>query len=144
MHICVTRPQWVNGLTSAPWFPSSLQKFYFVANFVASCTFLQWYNFYIYMYIYFCKYLKFATLPLFKSSEINIYTIQMLDLSLNSEGLQLIVAYRTVNLSQHRLRQWLVAWGHQAITWTNIDSLSMEFCGAHLITILPKALKIPT
>ena len=38
----------------------------------------------------------------------------------------------TVALRQHWLRQWLVAWRHQAITWTNVDFLSIRICGIHL------------
>ena len=29
--------------------------------------------------------------------------------------------YGDIELGQHWLRQWLVAWRHQAITWTNVD-----------------------
>ena len=33
----------------------------------------------------------------------------------------LVTPYGDVDLGQHWLRQWLVAWRHQAITWTNVD-----------------------
>ena len=46
----------------------------------------------------------------------------------------------TKDLGQHWLRQWLVAWWHQVITWTNVDLSSVEFCGIHLTTILLVAL----
>ena len=36
-----------------------------------------------------------------------------------------------IDLGQH----WFVAWQHQAITWTDVDFSSMEFCGIHLTTI---------
>ena len=32
----------------------------------------------------------------------------------------------TENLGQHWLRQWLVAWGHDAIAWTYIDWSSVK------------------
>ena len=34
-------------------------------------------------------------------------------------------AYGDLDLSQHRLRKWLVAWWHQAITWTKVDLSSV-------------------
>ena len=37
---------------------------------------------------------------------------------------------------QHWLRWWLVAWRHQAITWTYIDFLFVRLCGIHLRVIL--------
>ena len=37
--------------------------------------------------------------------------------------------------SQHRLRQWLVAWWHQAITWTIADFSLVRFCGIHVEAI---------
>ena len=40
--------------------------------------------------------------------------------------------YGDINLSQHRFRQWLSAWQHQAITWTNVDLWSEVFFGIHL------------
>ena len=33
----------------------------------------------------------------------------------------LATPYGTKDLGQHWLRLWLVAWQHQAITWTNAD-----------------------
>ena len=45
------------------------------------------------------------------------------------------------DLDQHWLRQWLAAWRHQAITWTNADVSSMEFCSIPQTTILQEALK---
>ena len=44
--------------------------------------------------------------------------------------------YGDINLGQHRLRQWLVAWRHQAITWTNVDLSSVRSSGIHLRAIL--------
>ena len=46
-------------------------------------------------------------------------------------------------LSQHWLRQWLVAWRHQAITRTNVDLSSVRFCGIHRKTLSWEDLKIP-
>ena len=31
--------------------------------------------------------------------------------------------YGNINLDQHWLRQWLVAWWHQTITWTNVGEV---------------------
>ena len=44
----------------------------------------------------------------------------------------LVTPYGDINLGQHWLRQWLVAWWHQAITWTNIDLSSVRSSGIHL------------
>ena len=38
----------------------------------------------------------------------------------------------TRELSQLWLRQWLVAWRHQAITWTNVNLSSVTFSDIHL------------
>ena len=32
-----------------------------------------------------------------------------------------VMAYVDIDLGLHWLRQWFVAWWHQAITWTNVD-----------------------
>ena len=53
----------------------------------------------------------------------------------------LVTPYGNRDLGQHWPRQWLVAWWHQAITWTNVDLSSVEFCGIHLTTILLVAFK---
>ena len=47
------------------------------------------------------------------------------------------------DLGQHWLRYWLVAWRHQAITWTNVDLSSIRSCGIHLRTLSWEDLKIP-
>ena len=49
----------------------------------------------------------------------------------------LVTPYGDRDLGQHWLRQWLVAWRHQTITWTNV-----QFCGIHLTTILLIAFKV--
>ena len=41
-----------------------------------------------------------------------------------------------VDLGQHWLRQWLVAWRHQAIIWINVDLSSEVFYGIQLRAIL--------
>ena len=46
------------------------------------------------------------------------------------------VSYDDINLGQHWLRQWLVAWWHQAITWTNVDLSLARICGICLRAIL--------
>ena len=40
--------------------------------------------------------------------------------------------YGEMDLGQHLLRQWLVAWRHQGITWTNVDLPSNVLYGIHL------------
>ena len=34
-----------------------------------------------------------------------------------------------INLSRRWFKWWLLAWRHQAITWTNVDLSSKVFCG---------------
>ena len=41
--------------------------------------------------------------------------------------------YGGIDLGQYGPRQWLLAWRHQAITWTNANLSSMGICGNHLI-----------
>ena len=60
----------------------------------------------------------------------------------NSTYCGLVTPYGDRDMGQHWLRQWLVAWQHQAITWTNVDLSSVEICGIHLTTILLVALKV--
>ena len=43
--------------------------------------------------------------------------------------------YGDIDLDQHWLRYWLVAWRHQAIILTNIDLSSVRFCDIHLRAI---------
>ena len=40
-------------------------------------------------------------------------------------------------LGQHWFRQWLVAWGHQAKTWTNADLSSMRSSNNHINSLWP-------
>ena len=47
----------------------------------------------------------------------------------------LVTPYGGRDLSQHWLRQWLVAWRHQAITWTNVDLSSLRSSDVHLRAI---------
>ena len=47
----------------------------------------------------------------------------------------LVMPYGNIDLGQPWLRQWLVAWCHQAITSTNVDLSSKVFCGIHQRTI---------
>ena len=44
----------------------------------------------------------------------------------------LVAPYGNMELGQHWLRLWLVAWRHQAITWTNVDLSSVMSLGIHL------------
>ena len=39
----------------------------------------------------------------------------------------LVTQHGVMDLGQHWLRYWLVAWWHQAITWTNVDLSSVAF-----------------
>ena len=47
----------------------------------------------------------------------------------------LVTPYGDTYLGQHWLRLWLVAWWHQAITWTNIDLSSERPGDIHLRSI---------
>ena len=44
----------------------------------------------------------------------------------------LVTSYGDIDLRQLWHRQWLVAWRHQAITWTNVDLSSERSSGNHL------------
>ena len=48
----------------------------------------------------------------------------------------LVTLYGDINLGQHWLREWLVAWWHQAITWTNVHLSSIRSSAIHLTAIL--------
>ena len=50
----------------------------------------------------------------------------------------LVTPYGDKNLGQHWLRWWLVAWRHQAVTWTNVDLSPVRSSGIHLIAISQK------
>ena len=43
----------------------------------------------------------------------------------------LVTLYGDTDLAQNWLRQWLVAWRHQAITWTNVDLSWVRSRGRH-------------
>ena len=47
----------------------------------------------------------------------------------------LVTSYGDRNLRQHWLRQWLVAWRHQTITWTNVDWSSVKSSDIHIRAI---------
>ena len=47
----------------------------------------------------------------------------------------LVTPYGDTDLGQHWLRLWLVAWRHQAITWTNVDLSSVKSSDIHRNTI---------
>ena len=47
----------------------------------------------------------------------------------------LVTPFGDIDLGQHWLRQWLAAWWHQAITWTNADLSSVRSSGIHLMAI---------
>ena len=46
-----------------------------------------------------------------------------------------VTPYGGRDLGQHWFRQWLVAWRHQAITWTNVDLTSLMSSDVHLRAI---------
>ena len=47
----------------------------------------------------------------------------------------LVTPYGDKELCHHWFRQWLVAWRHQAIAWTNIDLASVRRCHIHMTEI---------
>ena len=47
----------------------------------------------------------------------------------------LVKPHGNIDRGQHWLRQWLVAWWHQAITWTNVDLSSKLLWGTDLRTM---------
>ena len=47
-------------------------------------------------------------------------------------SLWIVTPYGDIDLGQHWLRQWLVAWRHQAINWTNVDLSSARSHDIHL------------
>ena len=49
-----------------------------------------------------------------------------------------MTTYGDTDLGQHWPRQWLVAWWHQAITWTNVALLSVRSSDIHLGAISQK------
>ena len=46
-----------------------------------------------------------------------------------------VTPYAIGDLVKHSFRQWLVAWRHQAITWTNVDLSSARSGYIHLRTV---------
>ena len=43
--------------------------------------------------------------------------------------------YGDIDLGQHWLRCWFVAWRHRYITWTNTDASSVKSSNIHLMAI---------
>ena len=43
----------------------------------------------------------------------------------------LVMPYDNIDLDQHWFREWLVAWQHQAITWTSVDLSSVRSSDNH-------------
>ena len=56
----------------------------------------------------------------------------------------LVMPYGNRDLGQHWLRCWLVAWWHQAITWTNVDLLTLRSYGIHPMALSWQDLTIHT
>ena len=46
-----------------------------------------------------------------------------------------MTSHSILELRQRYFRYWLVAWRHEAITWTDVD-LPMKPCGIHLRAFL--------
>ena len=59
---------------------------------------------------------------------------------LNLTHCGLVTPYDDKVMGQHCFSYWLVAWWHQAITWTSVD-LSKMFCGIHVSAISQDLLK---
>ena len=55
----------------------------------------------------------------------------------------LVTPYGDRDLGQHRIRYWLVAWRHQAITWTNVDLSSVRPSDIHL-RASPQEIPLPS
>ena len=53
----------------------------------------------------------------------------------------LMTPYGDRDVGLHWLRKWLVAWRHQAITWTNVDLPSVRSIGIHLSIISQEILQ---
>ena len=53
----------------------------------------------------------------------------------------LLTPHDNTDLAWYWLRLWLVAWHHQAITWTNVAFSLIRFCGIHLREILQQVPK---
>ena len=47
----------------------------------------------------------------------------------------LVTPFGSRDLGQHWFRQWLVAWWHQAFTWTSVDLSSLRSSDVHLRAI---------
>ena len=47
----------------------------------------------------------------------------------------LVMPYGDIELGQHWIRWWFLAWQHQTITWTNVDLSSVRFSSIHLRAI---------
>ena len=47
-----------------------------------------------------------------------------------------------MDLGRHWLRQWLVAWRHQAITWTNVDWSSVKYSDIHIRAISQQMIQL--
>ena len=61
-----------------------------------------------------------------------VYEMQITHPCSQLTGYGLVRPYGDINLCQHWLTYWFVAWRYHAITWTNVDVSSKVFCGIHL------------
>ena len=62
---------------------------------------------------------------------------------LKDQWVNSLLPYGNIDLGQHWLRWWLVAWQPQAITWTNVDLLSVRSNDIHLRTISQEISQLP-
>ena len=94
-----------------------------------------------------CNYLSLPKIPASGANVVNyriiatwslIYYLIYLLHVLTHWGL--VTSHGDRDLGQHWLRQWLDAWRHQAITWTNVDLSLARSCDIHL---RPSSQEIP-
>ena len=87
--------------------------------------------------------LQWPSNSIYRMSEIilsllGLYEITLPLISTDLSHGSLVTPYGDIGLGQHWLRWWLVAWWHQAITWTNVDLSSIMSAGIHLSAISHK------
>ena len=73
--------------------------------------------------------------PIMKVGNISQSTCVFPELEQELTHCGLVTPYGSRDLGQHWFRYWLVAWRHQAITWTNVDLSSLWSSDVHLRAI---------
>ena len=125
-HICTTLPDWVNSLCVKSFGRHVFMNMHFdglvqdcsnssalAVGLLQSCTKPSIYTFYTRPWHWNCTGWRYTP----SSMTSNILN------SLSSGDME---------LGQHWLRWWLVAWRYQAITWANVDLSSVRSLGIHL------------